>query len=377
MKFLIFDVYYPNFLQDFYRDHPENLALDFQSNRQNLFAQFFGSCDYYSQSLNELGHPAEDIIANDPVLQEKWAREHGIKVNHLFDQLKKIKYLGKIFNRLDQKLNLSSAYQIILAQIRFYQPDIFYSQDLTYFSPSFLRRVKKMVKLVVGQIASKLPADSYLKGYDLILSSLPNLVEYAKKLGIKGEYFKLAFSPEVLKHLHDSSEKYGIVHVGGYGRVHQRRKELLEYAAKFVKIDFWGYGQECLDPQGEIIKNYHGQLWGLARFQLFHNSKMVITNHEAISDGYANNMTLYEATGSGAMLLVDEKKNLGEIFAVGREVVVYRDEKDLVEKLKYYSIHEDERQQIAAAGQQRTLREHTYPARMEELVGILNKYLNI
>jgi len=377
MKFLIFDVYYQNFLQDFYRKHPENLDLDFQQNRQNIFRSFFGTSDYYSKGLIKLGRPAEDFIANDEILQGKWAKEHKIKISYFFDRLKKIKFLGKFFVRLDKSLNISSAYQIVFEQVKFYQPDIFYSHDLTFFSPRFLKKIKKQVKLVIGQIASKLPDDKYLKAYDLILSSLPNIVEYVKTLGVASEYFKLAFSPEVLKYVSNSAEKYNIVHVGGYGQVHKKRKELLEYAAKFVKIDFWGYGAESLDTGGEIIKNYNGQMWGLERFQLFYNSRMVITNHEEIAAGNANNMTLYEATGSGAMLLVDAQKNLGEIFEVGREVVAYRDAEDLVQKLKYYSTHEDERKKIAVAGQVRTLRDHSYDVRMQELLQILNKYLTL
>jgi spore maturation protein CgeB len=377
MKFLIFDVYYSDFLRDFYREHPENLALDFQQNRQNIFHEFFGTSDYYSEGLIKLGQQAEDIIVNDEILQEKWVKEHKIKISYFFDRLKKIKFLGKFFCRFDKSFNISSTYQIIFEQVKFYHPDIFYSHDLTFFSPRFLKKIKKQVKFVVGQIASKLPDDKYLKAHDLILSSLPNIVEYVKTLGVAGEYFKLAFSPEVLQYVSDSPQKYDIVHIGGYGQVHKKRKELLEYAAKLIKIDFWGYGAEYLNPQGEIIKNYHGQMWGLERFQLFHNSKMIITNHEEIAGGYANNMTLYEATGSGAMLLVDAQKNLGEIFQVGTEVVAYKDAEDLVQKLKYYSTHEDERKKIAAAGQARTLREHTYDARMQELLLILNKYLTI
>jgi spore maturation protein CgeB len=47
----------------------------------------------------------------------------------------------------------------------------------------------------------------------------------------------------------------------------------------------------------------------------------------------------------------------------------------MVEKIQYYSSHEDERKKIALAGQARTLRDHTYKKRMEQLKNILEKYL--
>ena len=48
---------------------------------------------------------------------------------------------------------------------------------------------------------------------------------------------------------------------------------------------------------------------------------------------------------------------------------------DLVEKARHYLAQEDERRTIAAAGQARTLREHTYELRMQELAEILRSHL--
>ena len=82
-------------------------------------------------------------------------------------------------------------------------------------------------------------------------------------------------------------------------------------------------------------------------------------------------MRLYEATGVGSLLLTDEGSNLAELFEPGREVVTYAGVDELVEKARHYLAHEDERRAIAAAGQARTLRDHTYELRMRELAEIL------
>ena len=89
----------------------------------------------------------------------------------------------------------------------------------------------------------------------------------------------------------------------------------------------------------------------------------------------ADNMRLYEATGVGTMLLTDARDNLAELFEPGREVVTDADEDDLVERIRHYLAHDDERRAIARAGQERTLREHTYAVRMGELVSILEARL--
>jgi spore maturation protein CgeB len=90
---------------------------------------------------------------------------------------------------------------------------------------------------------------------------------------------------------------------------------------------------------------------------------------------YANNCRLFEATGVGTLLVTDWKKNLHEMFEPGKEVVSYHTPEECIEKIQYYLEHEDEREEIARAGQQRTLRDHTYYQRMQELVDIVQKYL--
>ena len=74
--------------------------------------------------------------------------------------------------------------------------------------------------------------------------------------------------------------------------------------------------------------------------------------------------------------LTDAKANLGDLFEVGKEVVAYRDTAEAVEMIRYYTAHPEERDAIARAGQERTLRSHGYAQRMVELRDILRRYLN-
>jgi spore maturation protein CgeB len=104
-------------------------------------------------------------------------------------------------------------------------------------------------------------------------------------------------------------------------------------------------------------------------------SRIVLNRHIEAAEGHANNMRLYEATGTGSMLLTERAANLPELFEVGREVAVYEDEDDLLEKLAHYLEGEDERVAIAAAGQARTLRDHTYARRSTRLSELLESRL--
>jgi spore maturation protein CgeB len=109
--------------------------------------------------------------------------------------------------------------------------------------------------------------------------------------------------------------------------------------------------------------------------RLLARARIVLNRHGRVAAEYANNMRLYEATGMGALLLTEDKRNIGELFEPGTEVVVYEDKRELVDLVSYYLEHEEERRRIAAAGQRRTLRDHTYAVRMRELAEILDAYL--
>jgi spore maturation protein CgeB len=104
-------------------------------------------------------------------------------------------------------------------------------------------------------------------------------------------------------------------------------------------------------------------------------SRMTVNVHIDVAENYANNMRLYEATGCGALLITDHKDNLHELFLPDREVVEYRSVDEAIEKIRYYTEHPSEAEAVALAGQRRTLGEHSYLQRMEELTGILRRHL--
>ena len=102
-------------------------------------------------------------------------------------------------------------------------------------------------------------------------------------------------------------------------------------------------------------------------------SRIALNRHIDLADGYANNMRLYEATGVGALLVTEAAPEPGRAVRARWEVVAYEDEDDLVEKLRHYLADDEERRRVAAAGQARTLREHTYANRIGELAAMLER----
>jgi spore maturation protein CgeB len=74
---------------------------------------------------------------------------------------------------------------------------------------------------------------------------------------------------------------------------------------------------------------------------------------------------MFEIPASGALLMTQHADNLEDYYIIGKEVVTYKDTPDLIEKVRYYLAHSEEANNIARAGHERTLVEHTYEKRFK------------
>ena len=75
----------------------------------------------------------------------------------------------------------------------------------------------------------------------------------------------------------------------------------------------------------------------------------------------------FEVPACGGFLLTGDADNLADYYIPGKEIAVFKNKQDLVERCKYYLSHEEERQTIAKAGFERTIKEHTYEHRFKEI----------
>jgi spore maturation protein CgeB len=378
LRVLILDTYYPAFLAAHYAEHPGLAAAPYGEQLQSLIDRGFGTSDTYSHYLRRHGHEARDTVVNCLELQRAWAREYGSAIGALLGPPASARTgLGKAARH-------ALLHVVAHAQIRAFRPDVVYIQDLWFFSRRELDMLRRRGTFVAGQIASPPPPKEILHGYDLLLSSFPHFVKRFRRLGVDSEYLKIAFDGRVCDRLRarhvdtapGSTRPYGATFVGGVNPgVHPQGTRLLEEVARTTRLEVWGYGAEALDAESPLRSGHNGEAWGLDMFAILADSKIAVNRHIAAAEGHANNMRLYEATGTGALLLTDRGSNLPDLFEPGREVVVYDDVVDLVAKVRHYLEHDTERLAIAAAGQERTLREHTYERRIGELSRMLEARL--
>jgi spore maturation protein CgeB len=359
MRLLIVDTCYPAFLRAHYQRQPGLERESYAVQWRRLMKTHFGTADAYSHNLAELGHEAHEVVANCRPLQDAWLREKGVR-------------LPTHVRHLPWRLQAPHA---VLAQVAVWKPDVVYVQNVAYLGRRALAALRRSGAFIAGQIATEAPTASTLGSFDLLLTSFPHYVDRFRSLGLPAEYFRIGFDPRVLDRVADAPQRvYDVVFVGGLGRKqHTRSNPLLAEAAAAIPIDFWGYGVEAWSAESPVRRRFQGEAWGVDMFRVLRAARISLNRHGQVSERYANNMRLYEATGVGSFLLTDAKTNLSELFDVGKELVTYASAEELVSKAKYYLEHEEERERIAVAGQARTLRDHTYAVRMRELSEILTR----
>jgi spore maturation protein CgeB len=350
-----------------------------------------GVADFHSNALHELGHEAYDVHLNNAAAQGAWAREHGVAVEEnggrsrwwqqWFQRAKRLaartplRHLKSRLRPIVSKLVPSESWleAVFAEQVRHYQPDVLLIQAMASVKTHLLRELKPHVRLLVGQIASPLPAGEDFRCYDLVLSSLPGIVNRMREWGVRSQLHGLAFEPRVLGRLDEGAgAAIPLSFVGSLFAVHSERIRFLEDVCRRLPLSVWGPGMEEVRGDSPLRSSYMGQAWGIDQYRLLARSRVTLNRHIDVAGSYANNLRLYEATGVGTCLLTDWKVNLAELFEVDAEVVAYRDAEECVEKALYLLDHREDRDAIAAAGQRRTLRDHTYAQRTEELLAILD-----
>jgi hypothetical protein len=378
MRFLILNSDYPHFMQWMYEQNPglASGSYDEQMRVRNL--ALFGLADFYSNNLRNQGHQAWDLHINNETLQRRWAQEHNVSLPP--QSAWQLRFRRKVvpwFRKVAVDDNWLE--NILAAQIQFYKPDVLLSTDMHMLSYDLITRIRPHIKLLVGQNGPLLVDGERWKAweeYDLVTSSFPATVDIVQEHGVPAVLHRLGFDPSVLGHIGEPERDIPVSFVGSFFGVHTPRTDLLHHlTTQNVPLQIWGNVPEPELISPDLAAIYRGPAWGVEMFRILRRSKIVVNHHGDVAP-FANNMRLYEATGTGALLITDWKENMPDMFIPGKEVVCYRSAEECAELVQYYLEHEDERAAIARAGQQRTLRDHTYANRIEELLDLLAPYID-
>lgn len=401
MSFRLFTIstMYPGSLKSFYIKNGSSATLDYSEHFDRLIqstTEFAGS---YLKTFIKLGVDAGAVIANDEILQKKW--------------------------RSENQQNSDSYKNLLFQQVKNFNPDVLWIDNLSLTDADWLKEIRMIVpslKLILAYHCSPFAPGiiARLKYVDFIITCTPGLKRDIEEMGYRAFLVYHGYDEEIAERLRskESGMKHGLIFSGSLATgkgYHGKRIELIEklirseaditlYAdlekhyrikakqslylinefldkVRLEKIKsyfpFLKYGETRIKNYSRQLKNKtHDPVYGLDMYALLRDSKVVLNYHIGVAGNYAGNMRMFEATGTGSCLLTDNKSNISDLFEPGREIVVYNNIEDCIDKAKWLLNNEEERSNIALAGMKRTLASHTVEKRCLQIIDIIEKELS-
>jgi GT2 family glycosyltransferase/2-polyprenyl-3-methyl-5-hydroxy-6-metoxy-1,4-benzoquinol methylase/tetratricopeptide (TPR) repeat protein len=151
--------------------------------------------------------------------------------------------------------------------------------------------------------------------------------------------------------------------------IHGRQDVPVVYDVAFVGNVFPGPREELLNViRREFPQSFIGRAYFEEMARVYSQARIAF-NRSVANDV---NMRVFEAMASGALLLTNDlsENGLPELFRPGIEIVTYRDAAEMVERIRYFLEHEDQRREIGEAGRITVVERHTYRRRMERVLEV-------
>jgi spore maturation protein CgeB len=181
------------------------------------------------------------------------------------------------------------------------------------------------------------------------------------------------------------------------GMPHGNRREWINgLISSGIDLKYWGYAWKQIPDNFffksfwyfpkriKFLRKYHEQTINKIKnstrisqddmIKVFNQSKINLnlnfsSNKKTIEIKGRN----FEIPGCGGFILTNNAPHLEEYYKIGKEIVCFKDIYDLKDKINYFLKHDSEREKIALAGYERTLREHTYEKRFNDILKFIFK----
>jgi spore maturation protein CgeB len=86
------------------------------------------------------------------------------------------------------------------------------------------------------------------------------------------------------------------------------------------------------------------------------------------------NFRTFETLGCKTLLITNHTPGLEKLFTIGENIVVYENEKDLIDKINFYLNNDKEREEMVHKGYEHVKNNHTYYNRAEQLINIIKEH---
>jgi len=224
--------------------------------------------------------------------------------------------------------------------------------------------------------------------YDYVFTLERNCIDLYRSLGCRHVYYLpfAAYAGHYRPTLTRSAIRRQISFIGSayWNRVEFLRPVIGRLMEKGLRMNgiWWDRLPEyTLYPDQIEIGKWMGPV---ETSEVYSGTKIVLNLHRSTLDKTMNNNTArigaispnprtFEISASGTLQLADIRGDLSSFYKLGEEIETFSNSDELMDKVNYYLSHENERQQIALRALERTLRDHTYSHRINQMLGYIFK----
>lgn len=205
--------------------------------------------------------------------------------------------------------------------------------------------------------------------FHLHVTTVPEALTWARRDGLSNFVLSqwAANSATLAEPLPAQACKYGVTFVGSaYGN---RSRWIAGLRERGIDVKCFGYGWDGgAVPAEEIPRIMRESVLSL-NFgdSALHLGKYGLHRRRQIK------ARVFEVSGAGGCLISESAPHLSDYYVPGKEIVTFEGLDDLAERITWLLAHPQERDAIARAGHQRTIRDHTYERRFTELLEIASQ----
>jgi spore maturation protein CgeB len=196
-----------------------------------------------------------------------------------------------------------------------------------------------------------------------------------REIGIpNGIYFPFGCNERLFRKL-ETTKKYDVSFVGGW---HPYREWLIKRIKDAgISVEVRGHRW----PKGEVSQEEMVNIFNQSKINLnLTNSaswdiRYLASSPRAIINRIRSKKNIeqmkariFEVNGCGGFQLSYFVEGLANCYEIDREIVVYSGVDDLIEKIRFYLKHESLREAVANEGYLRTIRDHTYAKRFQNVL---------
>jgi spore maturation protein CgeB len=252
---------------------------------------------------------------------------------------------------------------------------------------STFQMLRKVARVIQWYPDPVIPAwlPEYVRAADIFFTMAEGLLDDFRELNPNAFWLSQAFAPTFFQTGEISEQERKrlsseVVFVGNLGSKEQylsRRDYLQAVIDRGFSLTWWGPRLPIKFSTLPLLLGRLGRAYG--GYPVYGEEHAKIAQLAGVYLGFdaqphvrkSMSERMYIAVGCGACYLCHHVEGIEEVLVPDREIVTFRTESEMIDKIDYYLTHEQERLAIAQAGRERVLREHTYDIRVKEMLSVI------